>query len=161
MLLYEIGCIIRSKHILPSDAMEGSMSEEVLYYVQQLRKGDENAYHSLIELDNSYIPELIDLFHQETHSAMQAELLEVIWQHRSPETLSLLQEALHHAAPDVWKTALDGIVALNHPRGIDILAAEISRLQSLTDKAAGEPLEWVIEASGQLQDSLNNPDTEK
>lgn len=137
------------------------MSDEVRYYVEQLRKGSEDAYHALMELDNSYIPELMELFYQEKNSAMQAELLEVIWQHRSQQTLSLLQEALHYDSAEVWKTALDGIVALNHSRGLDILAHEKARLQTFTDKAASERLEWIVEAYQQLQENLHNhPDLE-
>ncbi len=132
------------------------MSQEVLYYLVQLRKGDENAYFSLIELDDSYLSELIDLFYRERSEAIQAELVEVIWQHRSAETLTFLQEALHHHNSEVWKTALDGIVAINHPRGIRILEEAKAELSSLNDTSARERLEWIEEACEQIQANLEN-----
>lgn len=132
------------------------MTQEVLHYIEQLRKGSEDAYHALIELDNAYIPELMGLFYQEKNSEMQALLLEVIWQHRSPDTLLLLQEALHYDDAEIWKTALDGIVALNHLQGLNVLADEKARLHTFTDKSATERLDWIDEAYQQLQENLQN-----
>ena len=134
------------------------MSEKVLYYLEQLRKEprDENAYHSLMELSDSDVPELITTFYEEKNPKIQVVLVEAIWQHRSLEVLVFLQEALRHHYPDVWKAALDGIVAINYPLGIKILADEKARLQSLDEKTVGERLDWIDEAYKQLQETLQN-----
>ncbi len=134
------------------------MSKEVLYYLEQLRTGPrgEDAYHSLVELDDSYVPELVEAFYQEKNPKMQALLVEVVRQHRLPETLTFLQEALRHHHAEVWKSALDGIVAIRHPQGIKILADEKARLQTLNDTIASERLEWIDEAYEQLQERLQN-----
>ena len=116
----------------------------------------EDAYHSLVELDDSYLPELMEAFKQEPRPQIQAVLVEIIWQHRSAETLPFLQELLGHYHSDVWKTALDGIVAINHPQGIQILADERARLQAFNNKTARERLEWIDEAYEQLQDGLSH-----
>ncbi len=134
------------------------MSEEVVYYLERLRTGPraEDAWHSLVELDDSYLPELMEAFKQEQSPKIQAVLVEVSWQHRSSETLPFLQELLRHYHSEVWKTALDGIVAINHPQGIKILGDERARLQALNDKTARERLEWIDEAYEQLQDGLSH-----
>ncbi len=68
------------------------MNEEVVYYLERLHTGPraEDAYHSLVELDDSYLPELMEAFKQEQSPQIQAVLVEVIWQHRSSETLPFL-----------------------------------------------------------------------
>jgi hypothetical protein len=134
------------------------MSEEVVSHLERLHTGPraEDAYHSLVELDDSYLPELMEAFRQEQSPPIQAVLVEVIWQHRSSETLPFLQALLRHYHSDVWKTALDGIVAINHPQGIKMLADERARLQALDDKTAQERLEWIDEAYQQLQDGLSH-----
>jgi hypothetical protein len=131
------------------------VSEAVLYYWEQLRKGNfEDAYHSLIELDDSYLPELIDCFYQEKNAHIQAILLEAIWQHRSATTLGYLKSLLTNANPDIWKLALDGIIAINNSQGLKILEDEKVRLQTLDSKTVSERLEWVEESYNQLQDNL-------
>jgi hypothetical protein len=134
------------------------MSEEVLYYLAQLRSGPhrEDAFHSLVELDDSYIPKLIEAFNQEENSQIQAVLVEVIWQHHSSQALPFLQEVLRHPHSEVWKTALDGIVAINRPQGLKILASERARLQALNETTTRERLEWIDEAYEQLQQNLQN-----
>lgn len=134
------------------------MSEEVLFYLGQLRRGiyREDAYHALIELDSSYLPEFISLFHQEKNPIIKALLLEVICKHKMLETLFFLQETLHSNDAHVWKTALDGIVAFNYPQSIEILVNEKARLQTCSDKGATERLEWIEEAYQQLQENLQN-----
>jgi hypothetical protein len=136
------------------------VSEEVLWYVSQLRRSDKNrsnnAYFSLIELDDPYVPEIIEAFYQEKDPKAQVLLVEVIWQHRLPESLPFLHEILRHESSAMWQCALDGIVAINDPQGIKILADEKARLELLNDKTARERMEWIVEAHEQLKEALEH-----
>jgi HEAT repeat protein len=123
------------------------------FYLGKLRAGDfETAFHSLREAGRSVIPILIDEFRKEKDSVVRAELVAIIWNHRRPETLAFLGEALGDSNPKVWKSALDGLVTLASPTALEILKSALSR-QLPSKKETKQFHEWIKEAITQVQEN--------
>ncbi|HEV8717505.1 MAG TPA: HEAT repeat domain-containing protein, partial [Candidatus Binatia bacterium] len=77
------------------------------YYLERLKGSDwEDAYDSLIEADDAVVPILIKAYRTEAEPTVRATLVKIISQHRVPETISFLSEALDDNHPEVWKNAL-------------------------------------------------------
>jgi hypothetical protein len=108
----------------------------------------ENAYHSLIELDTSALPMLQEAFRTETDPNIKAILVEAIWQSRQPVVIPFLAEALDNIYPQVWKAAIDGLVAILHN---DAMAA----LESARHRSAGDKREWIDEAIKQVRERIS------
>src|SRR2546425_1035340 len=90
------------------------------YYLDRLKGSDwEDAYHSLIEADDAIVPILIKAYRTEAEPTVRATLVEIIWQHRVPETVEFLSEALADNHPEVWKS--NSTVTLGGPAAILIL----------------------------------------
>lgn len=103
--------------------------EFTTHYVKRLKGAErEDAYHSLIETDDLIIPNLIDAFHNDEDAAIRSKLVEIICQHRNPSTIEFLSEALHNPIPEVWKNAMDGLVALACPKAIEALRSARPRV---------------------------------
>jgi HEAT repeat protein len=120
----------------------------VAQLVESLCDGNDsdNAFHTLIEADKSIIPPLIQQFKTRVCGADRARIIEVIWQHRDKASIPFLASALRDAYPEVWRHALDGLVAIG---GINSHAALIDfRSESSEDS---ERVSWVDEAIGQIQ----------
>jgi HEAT repeat protein len=124
----------------------GKLSEQVAYYIGRLRGPDgEDAYHSLIEADDAVVPLLIEAFGVQKDMNVRAELVEIVWQHRLPETVGFLARALDDPAPEVWKSALDGLVALGGPSAVQALERARERAQP------GDKADWIEEALEQIE----------
>jgi hypothetical protein len=121
------------------------------YYLEKL-KGDgwDAAYHSLIDADHAIIPILIAAYRTEAEPTVRATLVEIIWQHRVPETRLFLYEALHDNHPEVWKNALDGFVALGDASAIQILESAKREIQG-TSGARTVRIDWIEEAIQQIR----------
>lgn len=125
------------------------MDEYVDHYLKELRGWNcENACFSLLEADNSCLPLLIQAYYAETRVDVSAMLVEIIWQHRQPETLGFLAEVLQEPHRELWRAALDGIVTLGGRSGLDILKAEKERLLEKRDRS--ERIEWIDEVAEQI-----------
>ncbi len=119
--------------------------------LERLKARDwEAAYHSLIEADHAIIPILVNAYRTEAEPTVRATLVEIIWQHRVPETISFLSEALDDNHPEVWKNALDGIVALGHPSAIQVLESAKQNVQATHSKRSIK-IEWIDEAIQQIR----------
>ena len=70
--------------------------------------------------------------------------------HRVPETVSFLSEALHDNHPEVWKSALDGFVALGNPSAIQILESAKHQIQG-TNVIRSLRIDWINEAIQQIR----------
>lgn len=126
--------------------------EYAAFYIERLRGPEsEDAYHSLIEADNSIIPILIDAFRTEQDSEIRSDLVAVIWQHRVPETTDFLIEATNDPAPEVWKSALDGLVAIGGQDAIQALELARERLHPDSRKEYTKE-EWIDEAIQQIKE---------
>ena len=131
-----------------------SIVSYVDFYLLKLKKGDyDAAFHGLIEADASAIPRLIDAYRNETSSEVRCELVDIIWQHRQPSTVPFLGEALFDTNSDLWKAAINGLVALAYPDCLAVLSAALKR--SLSTPEETETFQkWVKEAIEQVVQGL-------
>jgi hypothetical protein len=106
----------------------------------------EDVYHRLLEADNSIIPYCIETYRTSTNPIIRSKIIEIIWQHRLPETVAFLSEALGDVSANVWKSALDGLVTMGGDSAIEILKS--ARKRSVSDDLS----EWIDEAIQQIED---------
>jgi hypothetical protein len=109
----------------------------------------DNAHHALIEQSPGIIPVLAAAFWREPDSSKRALLVEIIWQYRTPESLEFLARAVVDQDAAVWKSALDGFVAIGGSQASHLLQQEKHRLIGLGPRQA-ERLAWVEEAINQI-----------
>jgi hypothetical protein len=110
----------------------------------------ESAYHDLVAADHAVVSILIDAFRAEQDPEIRALLVDIIWQHRLPETAGFLTEALADLHPEVWKSALDGLVTLG-PSAIPALQS-VRDHAPLASPAERTRVEWIDEALGQMKE---------
>ena len=121
------------------------------YYLERLKGAHcEDAYHSLIEADAAILPILIKAYRTEAEPTIRATLVKIIWQHRVPETISFLSEALDDNHPEVWKNALDGFVALGSASAIQILESAKQQIQA-GNETQSVRIDWIEEAIQQIR----------
>jgi HEAT repeat protein len=80
-----------------------------------------SAYHSLIELGPQILPRVSSRFSASPDAAFRVALVQLARQLRSSDALALFDRALQDESPEVWKEALDGLVALASPASILVL----------------------------------------
>jgi hypothetical protein len=128
------------------------LKEYASYYIEQLGGPEkEDAFHSLIEADDAIIPILIDAFRSEQDPGLRLQLVEIIWQHRLPDTIKFLSEVLNDPAQEVWRCALDGLVAIGGQSAIQVLETTKQRIHS-DHQAKSDQTEWIDEAIQQIRD---------
>jgi hypothetical protein len=131
--------------------------ETVAYYLERMRQGDyEEAFFGLIEAWPDVVPALIDAFAKEKDRGVRAQIVQYIWQHRRPETVSFLAHVLHDPEPAVWKEALDGLVAIGGDGALKALEAARAQIPA---SRAGRAItrEWVDEALEQVRERYACP----
>ena len=80
---------------------------------------------------------------------VRVRLAQVVAHSRAIEALPILRELLDHDAPEIWKTALDGLVML----AADTAAARPAIIEILTAAQHGADStkrDWIVEAVGQV-----------
>ena len=123
-------------------------------YIKKLGGPDNvNACRRLIEADHSIITYLIEVFRTEKDTAIRAELVEIVWQHRVSQTMVMdfLAEALGNKQPEIWKNALDGLVTLGGDSAMQILESFRQRVLKNSGENL-EQLEWIDEAIQQIRE---------
>jgi hypothetical protein len=128
--------------------MTDSLPQFVQHYVAELRQGNrDNAFHSLIEADPAIVPLLIAEFAREPDARFRDELLRVIAEFRSADTIPFFAERLFDAH---WKAALDFFVAQASPEALAALErARTRRFDSQRER--DEFRSWLEEAIAQAQ----------
>lgn len=119
---------------------------EVRELVDALCGGDENAYHTLIEANHDILPALAEQFAHTADGTDRARILAVYWQHRVQSVIPFLASALNDEQPEVWKQAIDGLVAIGGEESRNVLKDYLSRIPSRDERS-----NWISEAIGQLQ----------
>lgn len=128
------------------------LEEYAAYYLERLDE-DESAWFSLVEAPAAIVPLLAAAFRREKDAWRRAQILSVIHQHRSPEILSILKEALNDEAPQVWKEAIDGLVCVGGEEGLFIV--EHASLPPVDDEGTrAEYQAYLEEAMDQIVDDL-------
>jgi hypothetical protein len=116
----------------------------VEHYVNQLSSGDfEDAWQSLVELGPSALPYVVRAFAQSGDDKVSILLIRVVNEYRTSEALSFLANLLKSDRPEMWKTALDGFVAIADEDASATLHETAKALSA--DKQA-----WITEASDQI-----------
>lgn len=128
-------------------------SEYVAHYLEQHRRGDGDAFFSLIDGSDVLGP-LADAFHSEESAEAREFILDVVREHRRPQSFELLAEGLEDEEERVWKSALDGLVTLgltmSKETALSVLQSARGRLDS-GDASASVRREWLDEAIEQTR----------
>src|SRR5690349_919733 len=114
------GCVVRQ---VPC-GMRSDLREMVEWYVKQLGGPDrDNAWHSLRELGVAAVPLVIEARSASRAQQIRLDLLRLLAEYRSKETLPFLAELLESEpqATETWKTALDGLVMLGSSEVLALL----------------------------------------
>jgi HEAT repeat protein len=120
------------------------LSEYVEYYLTKLRtKEAGDAWHSLIEAGPEALPLIVEAYAQARDRCERVTLVQVVCQYRAPAAAPFLAGLLHDPDPEVWKTALDGLVTLGGAEAVRLL-------ESFQQSADREKREWVSEAMEQI-----------
>jgi len=132
----------------------------IAYYLERYHRGEgETAFHCLLEMSDAVLPALMTEYHQTGDIPFRVFLLNVIWQNRQPSVVPFLEKALWDPEPEVWKEALDGLVALASPASLKVLLG--ARTMNVLDRPGGtEWVEWIDEAIEQVNkkiESTNEP----
>jgi hypothetical protein len=119
-------------------------------------QGEEDAFHTLIELGSQAIPILMSTFRDEHRPTIRTRLVEIISQSRGPGTIAFLELTLDDSDASVWKAGLDGLVALGGPAVISALRRAQQRELARGDNHTR--LEWINEALPQTDQRLTAAD---
>jgi hypothetical protein len=124
---------------------------ELEYYLDKARRGEADiAFHGLLELSGNPIHDLREAFRVESDPVVRDMIVRVITPLGGPEVVQFLGAALADPRPEVWKSALDGLVSIASP---------LSRraVEQAMDKVAiedPEQLSWLVEAIDQINETL-------
>jgi HEAT repeat protein len=118
----------------------------VKYYVNQL-SGDhaDDAWHSLVELGPAALPHIVHAFEAQSERSVAVALIRVASEYRTREALLFLATLLGATDGEIWKTALDGIVAVGD-------ASAITCLREASEALGTEKRQWVEEAVNQIKE---------
>lgn len=127
------------------------ISNDVIQLVDLLCDGNDSddAFHTLVEADNSIIPSLIQQFTSRAWGVERARIIEVIWQRRDKTTIPFLASALNDEYLEVWKQAIDGLVTIGGDHSVDALKTILGQLN---DNDARSP--WIAEAIDQIETQI-------
>ena len=93
--------------------MDPNVRKRVECYLNELTGSDwEDAWHSLVEMGPGALPYVIQSFELACDRSVALKLILVVNEYRTPAALPFLANLLLNADPDIWKTALDGIVTI-------------------------------------------------
>lgn len=120
------------------------LEDKVISYLQALSGPDfENASHRLMELGPAVIPYLENAFKTAVDARTRQTLVRIAWKTQSRQSLPLLQRAVEECDDQVWREALDGLVALGGPEALAIA-------RQARGRAAGDLVQWFDEAIRQM-----------
>ena len=124
------------------------LQELVDHYVFQLSGPNAfSARHSLIEAGAPALSLVQDAFSAATDTHVKVSLVEIVSEYRTDAAVPFLQELLQDRKPEIWKTALDGLVILGNHTALDAL-----RESRLT--IPREMRQWIDEAIRQIADGF-------
>lgn len=126
-------------------------AEFIAHYIERLReaKGPIEECSPLEDLD----PQILQQYAiSEQNEDVRADLVEIIWQDRRPESVPFLARMLNDPSKKVWKVALDGLVTLGLPvvRGRLGTDAALVALKAARAGASAKQLEYIDEAIDQI-----------
>ena len=123
------------------------LQEFVDHYLSELAGPNAfRARHSLIEAGAGALPLVIEAFHASANAQVRHSLVELVSDYRASSAVPFLVSCLSDPRPEVWRSALDGMV---------ILGGAIA-LEGLRDARGTIPRErrpWIDEAMQQIIDN--------
>lgn len=124
----------------------GNLEDRIAYYVPQLEGPNaDNAWHSLVEEGPSAFPLIVRAFESTGDTLTKISLVQIICQYRTEDAIPFLAEQIHNSVPEIWKTALDGLVALGGPKVFEVLG-------TAREATTAEKREWFDEAICQIHE---------
>jgi HEAT repeat protein len=111
------------------------------------------AFHSLIELGPEILPLLAERFEETREPGLRADIVAIAERMHTPLALPLLAGALRDPWAQVWKAALDGLVALHTPEAL--AALEHAHAEPPEDVDPDEYRAWVFEALQQAREAAH------
>ncbi len=124
------------------------MAEHYMGQLDDSNRADD-ACHSLLELGPSALPEIQKAFRASGSCAVRRRLAQVVCYGRWVEALPFFAELLGDEDPEIWKTALDGLVSLGCDRA-DARPQIRDVLRARREVAPSEQVEWIDEAMEQV-----------
>jgi HEAT repeat protein len=133
------------------------IEKPVGYYIGLLHAGArEEAFFGLLDLGPEALPLLMSEAVKPTAAKIRSALVEVIWQYRQPAVIDFLGRHLTDSDPDVWKQALDGLVAIGGPNALHWVGTTMEGLDKSVP-SNGLSAEWLQEAMQQIQEFEARP----
>jgi HEAT repeat protein len=127
------------------------LQEYVQLYVRELSgPGAEEAWHSLVEAGPAALPYVVAAYDSVQDLRIRVSLIGVVCQYRVPQAIPFFDKLLRHDEPDIWKAAIDGLVALATEPAVQIL-------KGAEANASGKKLDWIEEAVQQLIEARGHP----
>lgn len=118
--------------------------EKVQHYVSELtRTHSSEAWYALVEMGPAALPHVVQAFEAASDRSVAVDLIRVMNEYRTLAALPFLANLLRAGDPDIWKTALDGIVTVGGSS-----AAE--RLREIRETLSPEKQQWIDEALEQI-----------
>jgi HEAT repeat protein len=115
------------------------------HFLEKARSGDvDAAFHDLAELGSAAIPALREAYRFEADPTTRAVIVRAIREHKLPLSVDFFAFALNDISPEVWKEALDGLVALATPEACQALVQSLTHLQDVERRV------WFQEAIAQI-----------
>jgi HEAT repeat protein len=108
----------------------------------------EDARHSLIESGPASLPQLIEAYRASPSRKLRLALIEIVSQYRTSDAAPFLHDALRDDDPELWRTALDGLVMLGNDRALKTLVAA-------RDTVPNDRRAWIDEAVEQIKNSAD------
>lgn len=133
------------------------LSEKVEFYLGRLKAGQfETAFHALRDDGEAVVPALVEAWRGEASPDVRAELVRIIWEQRLPSTVPFLATALADPSSEVWKSALDGLVAIATPEAVQSLRDAAVSLSPAQEAAGfrtwlGEAIEQATESAARVR----------
>src|SRR5262245_58909424 len=93
--------------------MGAHASDKVEHYVNELAgKHSDDAWHSLVEMGPAVLTHVVRAFESQRDQSVAVLLIRVVNEYRTEAALPFLTNLVRTNDPHIWKTALDGIVAI-------------------------------------------------
>jgi HEAT repeat protein len=147
-----IGDAVNQNALVGNDSMEDLEKEIRRRYLDCLDDPDWYDDEPNYDFGEKALPYFIAAFMAENCPERRELLIRVIWQFRTPAVLPALAIALNDPSVEVWKNALDGLVAIGGDQARRILIDAGAKAAAI--QAEAEKLEWINEALTQLTDSV-------
>jgi HEAT repeat protein len=126
-------------------------TDALIGYLELMRGNDpEHAFFGLLHLGSEAVPLLIAEAARPENESIRPQLVEVIWQYRDPRAIEFLGQALSDPEPEVWKEALDGLVAIGGQESAAWLKQTQDRL-ARGEVDNGLTADWISEALEQIE----------